>query len=380
MKGKDRNKLCWCGSGKKFKKCHIDRENQSPIRQSDFIEINKKVKNKKICMAPEEIKCDCSKKIIKAHTISKNCNLKSIADEKNNLATLKLSNLNIEKAENPICELSIIGINKASTYQIFCSKHDAELFSVLENKNFKFENIQIFMLAYRNLCYELYLKESILDTNKERRYFDKGKPIEKQLSIQMHFKFYDDILNVGIRDLKLLKEKFDLSLINRKFDCIRYYSIEIDSISQFMGSCIWFPIVNFDNTKLADLENIKEIFNPISASIINVDNKSLIIFSWLKDFYNEQYCMKFISSLNKIPNDEKSGAILHWFFSSVENLYFQLSWWNNLKSEEKNILINFYKQPMLDRFKLDKSFYKKCSHMLNWNILNIKHNLNFINY
>ncbi|EAH9833256.1 hypothetical protein EZI50_04155, partial [Campylobacter jejuni] len=22
MKGKDRNKLCWCGSGKKFKKCH----------------------------------------------------------------------------------------------------------------------------------------------------------------------------------------------------------------------------------------------------------------------------------------------------------------------------------------------------------------------
>ncbi|MFK0392220.1 SEC-C metal-binding domain-containing protein, partial [Campylobacter jejuni] len=37
MKGKDRNKLCWCGSGKKFKKCHIDRENQSPIRQSDFI-------------------------------------------------------------------------------------------------------------------------------------------------------------------------------------------------------------------------------------------------------------------------------------------------------------------------------------------------------
>ncbi|EAJ7807536.1 hypothetical protein BBS07_08525 [Campylobacter jejuni] len=219
-----------------------------------------------------------------------------------------------------------------------------------------------------------------MDTNKERRYFDKGKPIEKQLSIQMHFKFYDDILNVGIRDLKLLKEKFDLSLINRKFDCIRYYSIEIDSISQFMGSCIWFPIVNFDNTKLADLENIKEIFNPISASIINVDNKSLIIFSWLKDFYNEQYCMKFISSLNKIPNDEKSGAILHWFFSSVENLYFQLSWWNNLKSEEKNILINFYKQPMLDRFKLDKSFYKKCSHMLNWNILNIKHNLNFINY
>ncbi|MFK0457965.1 SEC-C metal-binding domain-containing protein [Campylobacter jejuni] len=25
MKGKDRNKLCWCGSGKKFKKCIMNR-------------------------------------------------------------------------------------------------------------------------------------------------------------------------------------------------------------------------------------------------------------------------------------------------------------------------------------------------------------------
>ncbi|MBZ7970337.1 hypothetical protein H2250_04770 [Campylobacter sp. RM3125] len=249
----------------------------------------------------------------------------------------------------------------------------------MENKNFEFENTQIFMLTYRNLCYELYLKESILDTSKERRCFDRGKSIEEQLSIQALFRFYDDALNIGIRDLKLLKEKFDLSLINRKFDCIRYYLIEINSISQFMGSCTWFPIVDFYDTKLVDLENFDEIYTPISASIINRDNKSLIIFTWLKNFHNEKYCLDFISSLNQIPNNEKSGAILHWFFSSVENLYFQLSWWNNLKNEEKDILINFYKQPMLNRFKLDKSFYKKCSPMLNWRILNIKHNLNFIN-
>src|SRR5579859_7835702 len=27
-----RNDLCWCGSGKKFKKCHLDRGKQEPAR------------------------------------------------------------------------------------------------------------------------------------------------------------------------------------------------------------------------------------------------------------------------------------------------------------------------------------------------------------
>jgi SEC-C motif len=26
-----RNEPCWCGSGKKYKKCHLDRENQPPV-------------------------------------------------------------------------------------------------------------------------------------------------------------------------------------------------------------------------------------------------------------------------------------------------------------------------------------------------------------
>jgi SEC-C motif len=27
-----RNDQCWCGSGKKYKKCHLDRENQPAAR------------------------------------------------------------------------------------------------------------------------------------------------------------------------------------------------------------------------------------------------------------------------------------------------------------------------------------------------------------
>ncbi len=47
-----RNALCWCGSGEKYKRCHLDRDRQEPNKWWDA---SKKVKDAfeaKDCLVP----------------------------------------------------------------------------------------------------------------------------------------------------------------------------------------------------------------------------------------------------------------------------------------------------------------------------------------
>lgn len=73
-----RNEACWCGSEKKFKKCHLNREHEPPLARQDFEQQTKK--HTKTCCAETLNDGLCTTKIIKAHTISKSGSLKQIAE------------------------------------------------------------------------------------------------------------------------------------------------------------------------------------------------------------------------------------------------------------------------------------------------------------
>ena len=70
-----RNEPCWCGSGKKYKKCHYLRSDEiaHPIGRL-LAEIKSKTAHKE-CLHPESGKGQCSKKVIEEHRGSFNSNL-----------------------------------------------------------------------------------------------------------------------------------------------------------------------------------------------------------------------------------------------------------------------------------------------------------------
>jgi len=47
-----RNEPCWCGSGKKFKKCHMGREKEEPVKLSDIFQTEKQAFGKELCLYP----------------------------------------------------------------------------------------------------------------------------------------------------------------------------------------------------------------------------------------------------------------------------------------------------------------------------------------
>src|SRR5690606_3937256 len=79
MKGRDRNKLCWCGSQKKQKKCHGNREHEEPVDPWKVDKQHRKLYDTKTCLHPEATASVCSGKSVRAHTVRRSADLKSIA-------------------------------------------------------------------------------------------------------------------------------------------------------------------------------------------------------------------------------------------------------------------------------------------------------------
>lgn len=369
-KGRERNGLCWCNSGKKYKNCHLKIENNKKIEMYEVENDFKESHSKKTCMAPREFHNNCSKKIIRAHTISKSSNLKQISKDGHVLGFKRTINeLNIHNGKFSIEK---IGINKASIYNNFCSIHDKKLFAVIEDEDFIFTSKQIFMLAYRAICKELYLKYCSSTSNQNLLKYQNGLDINMQKNIANVVDFFNIETGLAVRDLEKLKLKYDEYIINNNFDNIKYYCLLLDKVPELMSSCGWIPTEDFNSNKLADLSKEEQIFNTLTVSTVAIKDNGAIIFAWLDNFENN-FCDKFIDSFNKIPNNEKSSAILNWLFLCNENIYFSENWWNNLDLKKQELIQKLTSLPMLSYIGLNN--YSRFEGVVDWNILEINTNI-----
>lgn len=229
----NRNKPCWCGSSKKFKHCHLGREDQSPVNLYESAGIIKDSK-KKLCCVPEGYSQKCEGKIIKAHTVSKSSSLKKIS-RKGHIYKILPSLIDMHRANGkPTPKLE--GINTASTFTGFCSLHDQILFSPIENHQFNWEIEQLFLIAYRAFCYEWYAKKGVSDLEEHFKSLDSGKNIELQMQIQASLKGYFTGINAALKDQKVYKDLFDQMLITKDFTRIKYIGFEFDAPPSTMGA------------------------------------------------------------------------------------------------------------------------------------------------
>jgi len=333
-KGIKRNDPCWCGSGKKYKKCHLNKEVKS-------YEINNNFKNTlkyKTCKVPTDLQHECTDTIIKAHTISKSANLKNIAREgKVYGLTWDMHDL-IKKSE--LIGLNLMHINQASTFYIFCSEHDKRIFAPLEDKKFNFTNEQLFLLAYRIVSKAIYLKEQQIEFfDNKVKHFDNG--------LGSNFKNMSHIFSdkdSQLRDIKNIKKVYDVDLLNRDYDNIKYYSIIINKIPEVMVAGSFVPSIDFLGNELINyIDNYDKVYNAIFTSIVKLDeNIGAIIFSWNASIESNE-CEKFIESLDCLSNENKVKAICCFLFKqNKENLFISPEWYESLSTEKRELIQSCY--------------------------------------
>ena len=158
-----RNELCWCGSGKKFKKCHLDRDKQDKLPQSTAMAALQDTSSVATCSCPTELKGECRGAPIRSHSLAKSLGLRAMS-VRGHVLGLKHDLQTLKKTRGQ-AEIGEIGINKATVFPGFCSYHDNNLFKALEQQPFTASPEQCALLSYRAIARERFTKKLGINVN-----------------------------------------------------------------------------------------------------------------------------------------------------------------------------------------------------------------------
>ena len=325
-----RNDKCWCGSGKKFKRCHLGRENQVRPGKQEALQRFYSVYKKGHCVHPEASPQSCSPKIISAHTIQRNGGLSVIASDGHVFSLLKHRGMFNESTFETSGGANRVGIKDASTFRGFCSKHDDQLFAALEKEPFRGTAEQMALLGYRAVCYELLMKQYLLRVDDFIKEMDKGQSILVQQFHQEALSYRDSGAEKAIQELTLQKSRYEEMLFSKNYTNLAHYVVFFPSIPEVMCSGIAQATHDFLGNKIVELGHLSVSADWMTFSLIATDDGGAAVFTWLADHLKSKSVMM---TLNSLPDAEQPHAIVRFAFEFFENTYFSPEWWDSLEKQ-----------------------------------------------
>lgn len=333
MKGRDRNALCWCGSGKKFKKCHLGRDAQAKGNPWNAVNANRKAFSHKKCSARDVGLGDCDGGVIKAHTVSRGPNLTKIAKDGHVLHYVaSISDMNKNGGKLSVKE---IGIKDASVFYGFCRKHDREIFSCIENEMFAGRPDQCLAVAYRTMSRELYGKDAAAHLRETLREADKGfKPFDQFMLQQML-----DVKNTGNeaarRELRATHDALTTALVDARPDTLSSVVFQFLAPLPFMFAGAWSPLTDLHGGELQN-GDADELLEQIFVSSFAGDSSATICVSWRN--IDDAPGNVIADQLLALPDDQRASACLQFVMKYVENVFFNPDWFQALNDKQRGRL------------------------------------------
>lgn len=333
--GNKRNEKCWCGSGRKYKACHLGRESQAPVKEW---EAEKALRNEfrvPACSAPADWHSACSGRIIRAHTVPRAGSLNRIARDGHVYAFIPtIENLS---RNNGILEPVLVGVRNASTFTGFCSFHDDAIFAPAEKVPFTATPEQCFLLGYRAMARERYTKQSSARMSPLRRLADRGKRIDRQVEIQILNGLFEYGLAAGLNDTLAQMDEYAARLTSGDYSDVRAYVIETVEPPPVMCSAGWLPSSDFEGTELQDIAQSKRLA-AMSVSSMWGGEKGVVVFQWLAQ--DDHVCCALIDSVARLNDDQIGPALVRLMFEHFENVHIAPAWWEALALPVRTSLID----------------------------------------
>lgn len=335
--GSFRNAPCWCGSGKKYKQCHMGRADEERVNPWEIEKQSVAGFTRRQCLAPEAWHRECAARIVAAHTIPRRGSLLKIARDGQVYAykgAVSFARLN-ETAG--IIKPRLVGVSQASTFHGFCSKHDDSIFAPLENQPFVGSTEQCLLLAYRAQAKEYHAKRGELATARLiAEHADKGKAPRRQLEIQAFAQAHADAAEAALRDNELIRADYELVLTSSDFSKVRAYVVEFDETPPLMSSGGIYPEIDFAGNQLLNLLELETPLGMMTSSLFDGGEGGVLVLSWLDN--GESAPWRFAESLAAVSDDELWHAVVRFMFEFFENLSIQPEWWESLSDGEREKL------------------------------------------
>jgi hypothetical protein len=331
-----RNAPCWCGSGEKYKRCHLNRQDEQPVGPWEVdAHIRARNKSGKCLHVGATAATVCGKRAIGSHTVAKKM-LRMIASNGHvyqHSATMQ----DLVRTDGQFGVKSI-GINDASVLRVFCQAHDSETFVPLEQSPFAGTREQCFLLAYRALCYEFFQKSSVLNSIPTMKGFDRGKLLPQQALIQTAMDALAKGYRLSMRDMSNHKKQYDSMLAAHDYSAIRAYIVSLKDVPDILCSGAIYPVCDFSGQELQNLADFSAKLELITFSLISTDSGGAFVFAWHDS--GDSVCRPLATSLDRLADDELSPAIVRFVLEFCENLYMNPAWWDKSDQTIKEALQN----------------------------------------
>jgi len=321
---------CWCGSGKKWKFCHKDRDKQPEISFGELQARRASNFHTGPCQHPSASARSCSSpQSIQSHTVQRRGGLASVA-ENGHVYSIKSGFFEIEKNCGQV-NMKKMGVAKASTFPGFCSHHDTELFRPVELADSTLDQWNGFLLSFRAITYELATKIAALDAHiTSRELIDHGKPFEMQVTTQSFMHFQQIGLQKGRDDVTRWKAEYDQAFLNRDLSNFRIFGITFDGTLPFAAAGAFMPEYDFAGRHLQRLDT-NEVVSHLALNVTQLGGKTCAVFGWTGGL--DCAASKLVESFKVLPDADKATAVLLLALEYIENFYCTPSWWESLSSE-----------------------------------------------
>lgn len=322
-----RNSLCWCGSGVKYKKCHMRREDQKSLPLRAINSISDKGSRVRLCMHPEASESACAK-IINAHSIQRSRLLEQVVNSNN-----KILKLVPAQDEQWGAELKEIGWRHASTFTGFCSTHDSSTFEVVERCPFDATPEQCFLLAYRGLCHELHAKlQASKSVSPLKDFVDRGQTLSEQVRLQSELSRYQYWLEMGLEETKSAKLQMDAQLQSRAYEEWSHWIVLIDGPLSIVTTGSFTPSRDLSGDLLQDFTDESKPLERVIISMAPTKTGNAAMFSWRTC---DAIPIAFLRELRQSRRTRLPDLLTQVIFQQCENAYFSHSWWDGLTEDEQ---------------------------------------------
>lgn len=291
------------------------------------------------CLAPFH---ECSKKVIKAHSIQNNKILKKMSVDGHVIMLSIKQNLDI----GPTMNFKNIGKNQATTFTGLCAEHDNEIFQLIDDNEFDFtEPKHLFLLAYRSVLKELH--------SKMKAAVDISKVCSEAFRLQLPNNQNTDLINKIV--ITKLAESYSFYRFKHYFDCIykqkdyeqiKHEVIEIKHKNSIIAvSSIYSPL-NY----LSTLET--RLFPPIIVlNVFPQESSTFVLFSYFKEHTTK--IGHYIDVITAAKSGYKNYLISKVILSNCENFILSPAHYETFDENKKTAIKEFFVKTILSDDKSD---------------------------
>ena len=329
-----RNDLCWCGSGRKWKRCHLDRESRPPPIPGEQTSRLYREFQKGYCSHPDASPDNCSDKIVRAHTVQRRGGIAAIA-ESGHVISVKSAMQDLVKNDGAFVPRKIGG-RRASTFMGFCAKHDNAMFQPVEKQSFTLSPQSCFLLGFRALSNELFSKRAELRAMQGMRELDSGKPFAVQCQWQQDMNLREFGSKRALADLERWKSRYDSIFLNGRFEEYRYVGVTFSSILPVVGCGAFHPEFDFAGNPLQRIMCGNEIHEHVGFNLTVLDGRSVLVIGWTGEHNGPAEA--FGGSFMDVPDEQKANLGIQLAVERLENIYLKPSWWDGLSNTIRRAL------------------------------------------